>query len=71
MKLSAYVEASEDPKMRKQGTAGERKHVTLMIIQKLDTIRRPEHVQGFQQLIINCVCYKEAEVPIMIFFGIT
>jgi hypothetical protein len=34
--------ASEDPKMGKQGTAGKRKHVTLMVPQKLKIIRRPE-----------------------------
>jgi hypothetical protein len=30
--------ASKDPKMSKQGTAGKRKHVTLMIPQKLKII---------------------------------
>lgn len=34
--------ASEDPKMSKQGTAGKRKHVTLMIHQKIEIIRRLE-----------------------------
>ena len=32
--------ASKDPKMSNQGTAGKRKHVTLMVPQKLDIIRR-------------------------------
>jgi len=32
--------------------------------------QKSEHVQGFKQWIINCICYKEAEVPI-IFFGVT
>jgi hypothetical protein len=30
---------SKDPKVSKQGTAGERKHVTLLIPQKLKIIR--------------------------------
>jgi hypothetical protein len=34
--------ASKDPKMSKQGTAGKRKPVTLMIPQKLEIIRRLE-----------------------------
>jgi len=34
--------ASEDPKMSKQGTAGKRKHVTLMIPEKLKIIRMLE-----------------------------
>ena len=31
--------ASKDPKMSKQGTSGKRKHVTLMIPEKLKIIR--------------------------------
>jgi hypothetical protein len=31
--------ASEDPEMSKQGTAGKRKHITLMMPQKLELIR--------------------------------
>jgi hypothetical protein len=34
--------ASEDSKMRKEGTAGKRKHVTLMIIQQIEIIKRLE-----------------------------
>jgi hypothetical protein len=34
--------ASKDPKVSKQGTTGKRKHVTLMIPQKLEIIRRLE-----------------------------
>jgi hypothetical protein len=33
---------SEHPKMSKQGTAGKRKYLTLMISQKIYIIRRPE-----------------------------
>jgi len=33
--------ASDDPKMRKQGTAGKIKHVTSMV-QKLEMLRRVE-----------------------------
>jgi hypothetical protein len=32
--------ASKDPKMSKQGTADKRKHITLMIPQKLEIISR-------------------------------
>jgi hypothetical protein len=35
----ASTVASEDPKLRKQGTAGKRKRVTLTIPQKLEVIR--------------------------------
>jgi len=34
--------ASKDPKVSKQGTAGKRKHVTLMILEKLKIIRMLE-----------------------------
>jgi hypothetical protein len=34
--------ASEDPKMSKQGTAGKREHITLMIPQKLEIMKRNE-----------------------------
>jgi hypothetical protein len=34
--------ASKDTKMSKQGTAGKRKHVTLMIPQEFEIIRRSE-----------------------------
>jgi len=34
--------ASKDPKMSKQGTSGKRKHVTLMIPEKLKKIRMLE-----------------------------
>jgi hypothetical protein len=34
--------ALKDPQSSKQGTAGKRKHVTLMIPQILEIIRRPE-----------------------------
>jgi hypothetical protein len=34
--------ASKDPKRREQGTAGMRKHATVMIPQKLEIIRRLE-----------------------------
>jgi hypothetical protein len=34
--------ASEDPKLNKNSTAGKRKHVTLMILQKLEIIRMLE-----------------------------
>jgi hypothetical protein len=34
--------ASEDQKMRKQGTAGKKKHITLMIPQSLEINRRLE-----------------------------
>jgi hypothetical protein len=42
--------ASEDPKMRKQGTAGKRKHVTSMIPQKLEIIRI--HESGKSQSVV-------------------
>jgi len=32
--VQAIIAASDDPKMSKQGTAGKRKHVTLMFSQK-------------------------------------
>jgi len=38
----AIITASKDPKMSKQGTAGKKMHVTLMITQKLKIIRRLE-----------------------------
>jgi hypothetical protein len=38
----AIIMASKDPKMSRQGTAGKKKHVTLMIPQKLEIIRRLE-----------------------------
>jgi hypothetical protein len=34
--------ASDDPQMRKQGTAGKFKHVTLIVLQKLGIVRRLE-----------------------------
>jgi hypothetical protein len=34
--------ASKDPKVSKQGTAGKKKHVTLLIPQKLEIIGRLE-----------------------------
>lgn len=34
--------ASNDPKIRKQGTAGKIKHVTLTVLQKLERVRRLE-----------------------------
>jgi len=34
--------ASNDPKKRKQGTAGKIKHVTSTFLQKLETVRRLE-----------------------------
>jgi hypothetical protein len=34
--------ASKDPKVSKQGTAGKRKHVTLMILEKYKIIRMLE-----------------------------
>jgi len=37
---SILIEASRDPKMRKQG--GKQKHITLMTPQKLEVIRRLE-----------------------------
>jgi len=36
---ATFITASEYPKMSKQGTAGKRKHVTLIIPQKLVLIR--------------------------------
>jgi hypothetical protein len=33
--IHIYIKASEDTKMSKQGNAGKRKHITLMIPQKL------------------------------------
>ena len=38
----AIVITSKDPKMSKQGTAGKRKHITSVIPQKLEIIRRLE-----------------------------
>lgn len=35
--------ASDDPKMRKQGTAGKIKHVTPTVLQKLEIVRRLEN----------------------------
>jgi hypothetical protein len=35
--------ASKDPKINKQGTAGKKRNVTLMIPQKLEIIRRVEN----------------------------
>jgi len=35
--------ASEEPKMCKQGAAGKRKHVTVMIPQKVEIIRPESH----------------------------
>jgi hypothetical protein len=32
--------ASDDPKMRKQGIAGKIKHVTLIVLQKLETLTK-------------------------------
>jgi len=34
--------ASDDAEMRKQGTAGKIKHVTLTVLQKLEIVRRLE-----------------------------
>ena len=34
--------ASEDPKMSKEGTPGKRKHVTLLILQKIEILKRLE-----------------------------
>jgi hypothetical protein len=34
--------ASKDPKMSKLGAASKRNHITLMILQKLEIIVRPE-----------------------------
>jgi hypothetical protein len=42
--------ASEDPKMSKRGTAGRNKHWSLMIPQKLDTIRSLE--SGYTQSVV-------------------
>jgi hypothetical protein len=36
----AIIMASEDPKMSRQGTAGNRKHLTLTVLQKLEIFRR-------------------------------
>ena len=68
--------ALKDPEMSTQGTVGKRKHTTLMIPQKLEIIRRVESSEScsgydlLQHYIVNCVCYKETEGPIMIAYGI-
>jgi len=53
--------ASEVPKVNKQGTADKRKHVTIMIPQKLQIIRRLESSKccGMIHLIINHIWYKK------------
>ena len=59
--------------MRKQGTVGKRKHLTLMIPQKLKIIgiiRRLESGYGFLHQIINYLRYKETQGPITIIYGI-
>jgi len=38
--------ASHDPKMRKEGTAGKIKHVTLTVLQKLEIVRTLESGEG-------------------------
>jgi hypothetical protein len=44
--------ASEDPNLNKQGTAGRRQHVTLMIPQKLEIISRLESGKS-QSVVVN------------------
>jgi hypothetical protein len=41
--IQAVVSALEDPKINKNGTTGKMKHVTLMILQKLEIIRMLEN----------------------------
>jgi len=42
--------ASENPDMSNQGTAGKRKHVTLMVSQKLEIIRSLECHEGQREV---------------------
>jgi len=57
----AIIIASEDTKVNKQGTADKRKHVMIMIPQKLQIIRRLKSGKccGMIHLIINQVWYKK------------
>jgi len=61
--------ASEDSKVNKQGTADERKHVTIMIPQKLQIIRRLESAKccGMIHFIINHLWYKKWKDPLQTF----
>jgi hypothetical protein len=46
--------ASEDPKLSKQGTADKKKHVTLMIPQKPEIIRRLESDDSQREVVTLC-----------------
>ena len=53
---------SKDPKMSKQGTVGNRKHITLKFPQKLEIIWRLQGSENcLHKLIICCLWYKETE----------
>jgi hypothetical protein len=65
--------ASKDPKVSKQGTADKRTHVTLMIPQKLEIIRRLETDKS--QSVVNIgwltiYAIKKHKDPITILYGI-
>lgn len=74
--LQAVIGASPDPKINKNGAAGQRKHVTL-ILQKLQIIKDAWKWQklycgyGFiKHMIINWLWYKDTEGPTAIVCGI-
>jgi hypothetical protein len=46
--------ASENSDLSNQGTAGKRKHVTLMIPQKLEIIRSLECREGQREVMASC-----------------
>jgi hypothetical protein len=67
--------ASKDQKMSKQGTAGKRKHMTSMIPQELERIRRLEELKtryGFiQHWTVIYLCYKDVTGGIRLFVALS
>jgi hypothetical protein len=63
--------ASENPKVNKQGIADKRTHVTIMIPQKLQIIKRLESGKccGMIHLIINHLWYKKYKDQLQIFMS--
>jgi hypothetical protein len=67
--------ASKSPNMSTQGIVDKRKHITLMILQKHEIIRRVttgkmKGCYGFIQHYISYLYYKETEGTLTILYGI-